>query len=206
MEAIGYPLDRAAEQPFFREGEPGDHALLIKKGHVKVVQGNPGRITDIRGPGAIVGEIGVLTDEPRSASIVPLNAVRAIFLPKEPWRDFLLARPHIIWDLWAATANRNIRANIKRAESELPVGQQLTKALIELVDYGVGERLGEDSALLRMSQEEMSTLIGANKLESVKKVIRMFKASGVVDTGRQAITIRELSALRAIADGLKPVG
>ncbi|MBS2964774.1 Crp/Fnr family transcriptional regulator [Actinocrinis puniceicyclus] len=206
MESIGHPLNRAAEQPFFLEGEPGDFALLIKKGFVKVVQGEPGRIVDVRGPGAIVGEIGVITEEPRSAGIIALNDVSAVFLPKGPWTKFLLAHPHIILDLWAATAIRTRRANTKRTESELAIGQQLAKALIELVDYGVGERLDEDSALLRMSQEEMSALVGANKLESVKKVIRLLKASGIVDTGRQAITIRKLSALRNIADGLMTVG
>lgn len=206
MEALGHVLHRDPGQPFFLEGEPGDFALLIKQGHVKVVQGDPGRIVDVRGPGAIVGEIGVITEDLRSASVITLNDVEAVFLPKGPWKDFLIAHPRVMWDLWVATATRNQRANVKRAESELTVGRQLAKALVELVDYGVGERLGDDEALLRMSQEELSALVGANKLESVKKVIRALKESAVVSTGRQAITISNLSMLRDIADGLKTVG
>ena len=44
-------------------------------------------------------------------------------------------------------------------------------------------------------------MIGAKKLDSVKKVIRLLKAAGTIATGRQQITILDLAALRDIADG-----
>src|SRR5437763_8253540 len=50
LEAMGHTIHRSAGHPFFLEGEPGDFALLIKKGHVKVLRGRPSRIIDIRGP------------------------------------------------------------------------------------------------------------------------------------------------------------
>lgn len=210
MEAIGHMLGRSRREPFFKEHEASDHALLIKQGHVMVVQGDPGRIIDIRGKGAIVGEAGVLSGNPRSASIIALNNVRAVYLPKGPWLDFLRAHSDVLIAVSAAAYKRTERANAKRAESELPIEQQLAIELTELVDYGVGERAAEDdedSSRVPMSQAEISSLLGERKLQSVKKAIGKLRDKGVIGTDRRLeVTIHDLSALRVIADGLEQVG
>ncbi|MYS20816.1 MULTISPECIES: Crp/Fnr family transcriptional regulator [unclassified Streptomyces] len=209
MEAVGHLLGRARREPFFKEHEMSDHALLIKQGHVMVVQGDPGRIIDIRGKGAIVGEAGVFSGNSRSASIIALNDVRAVYLPKGPWLEFLHAHPDILIAVSAAAYKRTERANAKRAESELPIEQQLAIELTELVDYGVGERVAEDdedSSRVPMSQAEISSLLGERKLQSVKKAIGKLRDKGIIGTDRRLeITIRKLSALRVIADGLEQV-
>jgi CRP/FNR family transcriptional regulator, cyclic AMP receptor protein len=56
LEKIGYMIHRPAGNALMMEGEYGDFALLIKKGHVKVTVGQPPRIVAIRGPGDIVRE------------------------------------------------------------------------------------------------------------------------------------------------------
>ena len=38
LEGIGHAIQRSAGHPFFLEGEQGDFALLIKKGHVKAMR------------------------------------------------------------------------------------------------------------------------------------------------------------------------
>ena len=68
LEEIGHAIRRSAGNAFMLEGEYGDFALLIKKGHVKVVAGSPPRIVAIRGPGDMVGEMAAIRRKPRSAS------------------------------------------------------------------------------------------------------------------------------------------
>jgi CRP/FNR family transcriptional regulator, cyclic AMP receptor protein len=201
LEEIGHTIHRSAGHPFFLEGEQGDFALLIKKGYVKAVRGRPPRIIDIRGPGEIVGEMAAIRRKPRSASIIAFDDVEALYLPAVRWLRFLYDHPRAMHAQWAAEADRTDRATRIIVESELAIGQQLAKALIELADCGLGESVGGGGVILRLSQHDLAALIGTKKLDSVKKVIRLLKAAGIVDTGRQVITILKLAALRDVADG-----
>lgn len=201
LEEIGHTIHRSAGHPFFLEGEQGDFALLIKKGHVKATRGRPPRIIDIRGPGDIVGEMAVIRKTPRMASIIAFNEVEALYLPGARWLQFLYDHPRAMHALLAMTDDMADRATMKNVESELAIEQQLAKRVIELADCGLGEPTGDGTVVLRLSQQDLATLIGTRKLDSVKKVIRLLKAADVVDTGRQVITIRKLDVLREIADG-----
>lgn len=202
LEAIGYAIRRSAGDPFFLEGEHGDFALLIRKGHVKVTCGRPPRIVDVRGPGEVVGEMGVLRGIPRMANIIAWDDVEALYLPGASWLRFLYAHPramHALAIMMADRADRQVRKNV---ESELAIEQQLAKSLVELTDIGLGHPAGDGAvAFRRVGQQDLASLIGTRKLDSVKKVIRQLKASGIVDTGRELITILNLADLREIADG-----
>jgi CRP-like cAMP-binding protein len=201
LEVSGHEIRRSAGQPFFLEGEPGDFALLIKKGHVKALRGDPPRIIDIRGPGEIIGEMAVIRRQPRMASIVAFNDVEALYLPGATWLSFLYAHPRAMHALLAVTDDMADRATKKTVESELAIEQQLAKRLVELVDGGLGEQGPDASVVLRVSQQDVATLVGAKKLDSVKKIIARLKTAGIVGTGRQNVTVVRLSALRDIADG-----
>ena len=103
LEGIGHTIHRSAGDPFFLEGELGDFALLIKKGHVKAVRGRPPRIIDVRGPGAIVGEMGVIRRRPRMASIIAFDDVEALYLPGARWLRFLYEHPRAMHALLVMT-------------------------------------------------------------------------------------------------------
>jgi len=201
LQGIGYTIHRSAGHPFFHEGEHGDFALWIKKGHVKILSGKPPRIVAIRGPGEIVGEMAVSRGEPRSAGVIAFDDVEALYLPGAKWLEFLYDHPRAMHAQWTAEAERIAQATGKIVESELAVGQQLAKALVELADAGLGEHTDVGSVVLRLSQHDLAALIGARKLDSVKKVIRLLKAAGTVSTGRELITILDPAALRDIAAG-----
>jgi CRP-like cAMP-binding protein len=205
LERIGYPMERQAGVPFFLEGEMGDFALLIRKGHVKVTSGNPPRIIDVRGPGAVVGELAVIFGGPRMASIVAWDHVEALYLPGGPWKQFLDEHPRAKDALMSNMRDMLNRQARKNVESDLAVEQRLAKRLIELMESGPGEPVGQGAVVFRgVSQQDLASLIGA-KIDSVKKIIRLLKASGIVDTGRQVITVIQPAALRDIADGNRPV-
>jgi CRP/FNR family transcriptional regulator, cyclic AMP receptor protein len=201
LEAIGHAIHRSAGHPFFLEGEPGDFALLIKKGHVKAMRGRPPRIIDIRGPGEIVGEMAVIRERPRMASIIAFDDVEALYLPGAAWLHFLYDHPRAMHALLVMTDDLADRATMKNIESELAIEQQLAKRLVELTDRGLGDRASDGAIVLRLSQHDLAALIGAKKLDSVKKIIARLKASGIVRTSRQAVTIVEPAILRDVADG-----
>ncbi len=201
LEEIGHAIRRSAGDPFFMAGEQGDFALLIKKGYVKVMSGSPPRIVDVRGPGAVIGEMAVLGGKPRTASVVAFSDVEALYLPGARWLPFLYGHPRTMHALLVMTDDMADRAVMKSVESELAVERQLAKRVVELMDMGLGEHVSDGSVVLRVSQQDLASLIGAKKLDSVKKVIKQLKANGIVNTGRQVIRIVQPGRFRQIADG-----
>jgi CRP/FNR family transcriptional regulator, cyclic AMP receptor protein len=203
LKEIGHTIHRDAGDTFFKEGERGEYALLILKGHLKILSGQPPRIIAIRGPGEFVGEMAVSSGRPRSASVVAFDNVEALYLPAQRWTDFLYEHPRAMHAQWATGSKRNAEAASTIVESELAVGQQLALQLVKLADSGLGEHTPQGGVVLQVSQYDLAELIGTKKkkIDSVKKVIRQLKEAGTVDTGRQKIIILNVTALRDVANG-----
>lgn len=200
LEPLGHTIRRPAGDTLFAEGEDTDFALLIRKGHVKIMAGQPPRTVAIRHTGEIVGEMSAILEKPRTASVIAFDEVEALFIPGKTWLKFLFDYPRAMRAQLVAAEERLDQATRKIIESDLAIEQRLARVLTALIDDGLGTPT-DDGALLRLGQQDLAALIGASKLDSVKKVIRMFRASGIVATGRQAITIRDRAALREIANG-----
>lgn len=199
LEPLGHVFHREAEHVFISQGEETDFALLIKKGHVKVVVGRPPRIVAIRGPNEMVGEMAAVRQKPRSASIIALNEVEVLHLPAVEWLKFLYRHPRAMHAQLFAADERLDQATRKVLESDLAVEQRLAKALIDLVDSGVGTH-NEKGVGIRFSQQDLATLTGAS-LDSVKKIVRTFKNGQLISTGRQALVIHDVAGLVEIAAG-----
>lgn len=66
------PVPLAAEDTLFRQGDPGDAAYLVVSGQVEIrlsVPGQPDRVATRLEAGAIFGEVSLLTNEPRTATV-----------------------------------------------------------------------------------------------------------------------------------------
>ena len=78
-----------AGQYVFKAGDPGDCMYIITEGEVDVLDGSS--VLDTIGPGSIVGELALIDDEPRSASVraktdcglVPVDRRRFQFMVQE---------------------------------------------------------------------------------------------------------------------------
>jgi CRP-like cAMP-binding protein len=63
----------------FREGDAGDALYVIVEGEVSVQAEGPPRVEMARlGPGAFIGEVALMTDQPRSATIIALSDAELI--------------------------------------------------------------------------------------------------------------------------------
>jgi CRP/FNR family transcriptional regulator, cyclic AMP receptor protein len=199
LEDHGQTLHRSGGHVFMEQGEWTDFVLLIRKGHVKVLVGTPKRFIAVRHAGEIVGEMSAIRKKPRSATIQAIADVEMLRVSASQWRKFLQSHPRAALAQIAAADKRLDEATQKIAESELAVEQRLAKALIELLSSGLAEDT-EDGLRLRVSQQDLAALAGAS-LDSVKKIIRTFKSSGIVGTAKLATIILDSTAIQEIADG-----
>jgi CRP-like cAMP-binding protein len=80
------PVELTDGSPLVREGDPGDRFFIIDRGEIEVSQG--GRRLHELGSGAGIGEIALLRDVPRTATVRAHGNVRAFALERD---DFLEA-------------------------------------------------------------------------------------------------------------------
>ncbi len=95
-----YQEERAfeAEQPIFAEGDKGDGAYFIIEGKVKVIGLSPHFeevILGELGEGEIFGEMALIDEKPRSASVVTITPCRVAFIDKKDFNEFIEVRSEL---------------------------------------------------------------------------------------------------------------
>jgi diguanylate cyclase (GGDEF)-like protein len=89
-------------------GEPGRSLFVVISGQVQVVY--PARTSDFElarlGPGEFFGEMALLNDMPRSATVRSLGPVEALVLDKAEFRQLALDRPRVALALLEALSVR----------------------------------------------------------------------------------------------------
>jgi CRP/FNR family transcriptional regulator, cyclic AMP receptor protein len=104
----------------FREGEAATGLYLILSGTVKVTTTSDSGETflAVARSNEVVGEMGVLDGEPRSATATAVNRSVTYFLPTEPFLDLLERSPMVCMRLLAVLTTR-LRTTDRRL-AELP--------------------------------------------------------------------------------------
>jgi diguanylate cyclase len=72
-------------EALMREGEPGDCAYIIESGNVEILVQRDGQLLQIgtRGPGSMLGEMAMIDDKPRTATVRALEDCTAIEITRE---------------------------------------------------------------------------------------------------------------------------
>jgi diguanylate cyclase (GGDEF)-like protein len=102
--ALGHEVSLAAGDVLWKEGDAGDHVVLLVEGRLEVVHATPddGEIT-LRHlyPGAVAGEMAALDGQSRSATVRAHSASRVLLIPAGSFREFLRGHPdlleHLFW-------------------------------------------------------------------------------------------------------------
>jgi CRP-like cAMP-binding protein len=80
-----------------RQGDHGDSLMVVANGEIEVSVLEDGKqhLLKHAGPGEIVGEMALLTDEPRSASVTAYGPVRAYVISAEKFHELATEHPKI---------------------------------------------------------------------------------------------------------------
>ncbi len=83
-----------------KEGEPGDSFFLIRSGHVEVstndIKNNGQQIAlSVMGEGAFFGEVALLTDKPRTATVVAKGSLELMELTRKDFNAITLEYPSV---------------------------------------------------------------------------------------------------------------
>ncbi|MBK8902202.1 MAG: cyclic nucleotide-binding domain-containing protein [Anaerolineaceae bacterium] len=187
----------AAGEIVVREGQHGDIAYLIWSGRVAVVQGdfyNPASV-NYRGPGEVVGEMSLIDNKPRSASIVALDDVRLLGIHRNDFFELLQIDPNFSTNMMEILSNR-LRAAEELSRVNTAIGRELS-AEVEVLQ-------SENEALRRLEQrrQELSELVvhdlrnPLGNLFSALNMLELVLPTDVLEANRELLEIARLSHMR----------
>ncbi|MGB3062569.1 MAG: cyclic nucleotide-binding domain-containing protein [Anaerolineae bacterium] len=87
------PQSLAAGQLLFARGDPGDCMYIVVKGRVRVHDGE--RVLNDLWAGAVVGEMAILDDAGRVASVTAIEPTQLLRLDEAPFQALMDAQPEI---------------------------------------------------------------------------------------------------------------
>lgn len=125
----------APGETLMRQGDPADCAYVVLEGEVDIVAetGSGDFVIAVLGRNSVPGEIGVLTDAPRTATVRAKGAVQALRISPEVFLRLASGRPeralHVMRQLSAHIAN-DLRA-LASLKEELQKAQAAARQLAQ---------------------------------------------------------------------------
>lgn len=144
-------------EPLVRQGDPGDSLYVIQHGRVQVEVAKNGTEHDLAvlRPGDVVGEMAVLTGEPRTATAVALGEVTAWRLPRADFDRLAGEQPHLRVFLTELVANRfeSSQVTADRTVAKYVIRNKVGKGEWSIVYNGVHQALNMPVAVKMMRHD-----------------------------------------------------
>lgn len=187
------------------QGDAVSTVHLILEGWIKAVQTTPsGReiLVALLGPGDALGHFeafeGIGT--PIWATVIALEDLRTSAVPVDRFLEYLRDHPDAALEQLRRLLDHLRRDDRHRIEAALfDTTHRLASLLVEIADRH-SEATPDGVVLgISLSQDEMSTMIGASR-DSVARALTSLRSRDMVRTGRRKITVLDLDAVRAFAN------
>jgi CRP/FNR family cyclic AMP-dependent transcriptional regulator len=182
----------------FRADDVGDGCYRIHTGLVKVVvtsQRGEERIISLLGPDAVVGELSMIDDRPRSASVVAIADCSLSFLSRAKFQTCVDSHPELTSYLVRTLARRLRGADDGLAATTfLSVKQRLARALLNLAEYVGEENGGRIQLRLQIGQADLAAMAGVAR-ENVSRTMSEWRKREIVTRSSNYYCINDPKAL-----------
>jgi CRP/FNR family cyclic AMP-dependent transcriptional regulator len=196
-----------AREELFHKGDEGSQIYVVTSGQLKVIT------TSIEGddlmfcvldPGEVIGEVGLLANRPRTATVTAIQSSDLIVIDRREFRGLLRTRPEVSLELLTVLARRLARVSEFVEDTQflnLPV--RLAKKLIDFANvHGERGAGGNADAVLinvKLSQEEWGDLVGTTR-ESVNKQFRAWTKQELISLEKGKVLIHKIDEIEKLAD------
>jgi CRP-like cAMP-binding protein len=182
-------------QILFLEGDASDSVLVLVSGHMKVVtystDGDELTLNTVL-PGDTIGEIGVLSGSPRSATVQATQASVVLSLPGTVLVDLISKRPVLALALLGRLSQLVRRATGLASDLVfLDMRQRVAKYILQL------DREDTRSVGLRVTQSDLAASIGASR-QRVNACLRDFHKEGWICLERRGLHVLDRDALTRV--------
>ncbi len=186
----------------FLDGDDASEVILITKGHIKItVASQDGRevLIEVRGPGEVIGEMGLIDRSPRSASAFALSATEVLALSLRDFTELVDTTPSFTRSLLDEMVQRIRDSTFHQLELSLDdVAGRVARRLIDLSRrFGKPRQVGVEIRS-PLTQQELADWSGVSRQAVVKELTRL-RELGWVETQGRTIVLRNVAALEARA-------
>ncbi len=176
-------------------GDRTDFVYFVLSGMLKVlVSDEEGRevILSNLGPGEFFGEMGVLDDNPRSATVIASTPCELIVISKTDFKRCLAENFDV-----SLYIMRNLVKRLRNADRKIEslalmdVYGRVARLLLEMAEK---DAEGQQVVLRKISKQDIAKMIGASR-EMVSRVMKDLQLRGLIEEGNGRILLREQLSL-----------
>ena len=171
-------------------GDPTDSLYIVISGRLKVLMSDEqGRevILSILGPGEFFGEMGLLDDSLRSASVVTLEACELLTISKTDFKRSLAENFELSLNVMRGLVQRLREADRKIGSLALmDVYGRVARLLLEMAEDIDGEKV----VVNKLSKQDIAKMIGASR-EMVSRVMKDLQLGGYLEVRGRTIVLRD---------------
>ncbi len=172
-------------------GDRTDFVYFILSGVLKVlVSDEEGRevILSNLGPGEFFGEMGVLDDNPRSATVVANTPCELIVISKADFKRCLAENFDVSLFIMRSLVKR-LRSADRKIESLalMDVFGRVARLLLEMAEE---DKDGQLVIRRKVSRQDIAKMIGASR-EMVSRVMKDLQQQGLIEEGDGGILLRD---------------
>jgi CRP/FNR family cyclic AMP-dependent transcriptional regulator len=172
------------------EGDRTDFVYFVLTGNLKVmVSDEDGRevILTILGQGEMFGEMGVLDDSPRSASVVAVSPSDLVTIAKTDFKRLMQDNFDLAWHVMC-NLTRRLRDADRKIESLalMDVYGRVARLLLEMSEETDGLKIVKK----KISKQDIAKMIGASR-EMVSRVMKDLGLRGLIEETDGGIILRE---------------
>ena len=170
------PVSLDADQVLFLSGDPGDGCYRVDDGLLKVSIVAPAggeRILAVLGPGTIVGELSMISEAPRNATVTAVRDSKLSFVSRVSFDAFARDNPDLYKHVMKLLADRLIDTNNALAATTfLSLQGRVARALLSLADC-FGHDVGGGRILVRqkITQSDLAAMAGIAR-ENVSRILK----------------------------------
>ena len=176
-----------------REGGPADCLYVVVSGRLKVLMGEADgkeTILSIIGPGEFFGEMSLIDDNPRSATVIAIEACELLALTRRDFRRCLVENSNLAMAVMRVLVRRLREADRKIGSlAMLDVYGRVARLLLDMSENVNGQRV----VTKRISKQDIAKMIGASR-EMVHKVMKDLQVNGYIEVQGSTIVLRDKSA------------
>ena len=171
-------------------GDPTDSLYIVLSGRLKVMMGDAdGKevILSILAPGEFFGEMGLIDDSPRSASVVTIEPCELLAIAKRDFKRCLEQNFEMAMAVMRGLVKRLREADRKIGSlALLDVYGRVARLLIDMAENVDGQKV----VTKRLPKQDIAKMIGASR-EMVSRVMKDLQIGGYIEVRGKAIYLRD---------------
>ena len=171
-------------------GDATDSLYIVLSGRLKVMMSDSeGKevILAILGPGEFFGEMGLIDDEPRSASVVSIEPCELLSIAKRDFKRVLTENGEMAMAVMRGLVKRLREADRKIGSlALLDVYGRVARLLLDMAENVNGEKI----VTKRLPKQDIAKMIGASR-EMVSRVMKDLQTGGYIEMRGSNIVLRD---------------